>query len=335
MKVSVVICNFNHGKFVGESINSVLRQTLPAHQIIVVDDGSTDDSREIMSEFGSSVQPIFKVNGGQRSAYNAGYEAVRGQLVIFLDADDYLQPEALEEVVRCWRPQYAKLHFFLDIVDEESRPLGSRTPRVLSAGDFGMSARQFGYMHNSAPASGNVYSVEKIRPLFPLPVSDRGDRHGADFFLIYGSALLGSIGKIAASLGRYRVVGANRMEAVFFGNAARSSNEPVRQLAREAEFIDWVQARLQLDLSLDHRMLGASVSKLVIGGLGLAGELRGERLPTLLTELGRLARALAMDRDRAPLDKLAMFAWALIVAILPPSKLRIKVIRAGCNQASR
>jgi hypothetical protein len=72
--------NFNYGRFVGEVIESALAQTHPRCEVIVVDDGSTDDSRSVIERFGSRVVPLFQANGGQGAAMNAGFARSRGEV---------------------------------------------------------------------------------------------------------------------------------------------------------------------------------------------------------------------------------------------------------------
>src|SRR5215207_5228480 len=97
--VSVVVNNYNYERFLREAIDSALEQTYPHTEVVVVDDGSTDGSREVIAGYGEQVIPVLKENGGQASAFNAGFEASGGEVVIFLDADDYLFPHTVERVV--------------------------------------------------------------------------------------------------------------------------------------------------------------------------------------------------------------------------------------------
>ena len=75
--VSILINNYNYGYFLGAAIESALSQTYQNIEIIVVDDGSTDNSREIIAHYGNHIIPILKENGGQASAFNAGFAASR------------------------------------------------------------------------------------------------------------------------------------------------------------------------------------------------------------------------------------------------------------------
>lgn len=97
--VSIVINNYNYGRFVADAIGSALAQTYHDREVIVVDDGSQDDSREVISRFGSRIKRVFKSNGGQSSAFNAGFAESRGDVICFLDSDDVFLPNKVERVV--------------------------------------------------------------------------------------------------------------------------------------------------------------------------------------------------------------------------------------------
>lgn len=97
---SVVIATYNYGRFVARAIDSVLDQTLDDYEIVVVDDGSTDDTQERLCAYAGRITSIRRANGGQASAYNDGIALARGRFVCILDADDELLPDALEVFAR-------------------------------------------------------------------------------------------------------------------------------------------------------------------------------------------------------------------------------------------
>jgi glycosyltransferase involved in cell wall biosynthesis len=98
VKVSVVIPTYNCVQFVTEAIDSVLNQTFKDFEILVVDDGSKDETREVLTEkYGTSIQYLYKENGGVSSARNFGIEKAKGKYIAFLDADDVWMPEKLEK----------------------------------------------------------------------------------------------------------------------------------------------------------------------------------------------------------------------------------------------
>ncbi len=99
-KVSVIIPNYNYGRFLKQSIQSVLDQTMKPHEIIVVDDGSTDNSMEILHSFGHSILAVEQPNAGVAAARNKGAAIASGDFLAFLDADDYWHPKKLETQMR-------------------------------------------------------------------------------------------------------------------------------------------------------------------------------------------------------------------------------------------
>src|SRR4051812_9049768 len=101
-RASIIIDNYNYGAFLSAAIKSALQQEYPECEVIVVDDGSTDDSREIIATYRDRITAVLKENGGQASAFNAGFRASRGDVVIFLDADDMLVPTAVSGAVCCF-----------------------------------------------------------------------------------------------------------------------------------------------------------------------------------------------------------------------------------------
>lgn len=98
--ISVLIDTFNHERFIEEAISSVLAQDFPAshREILVVDDGSTDRTPEILAKFGSQIQVLRKSNGGQASAFNTGIPRCRGEVIAFLDGDDWWAKTKLSRV---------------------------------------------------------------------------------------------------------------------------------------------------------------------------------------------------------------------------------------------
>jgi glycosyltransferase involved in cell wall biosynthesis len=101
--VSILINNHNYGQFVGEAISSALQQTYQNIEVIVVDDGSTDDSCETIAGFGRQIVPVFKEQGGQASAFNVGFAKSCGEIICFLDSDDVFLPEKVATLVEIYR----------------------------------------------------------------------------------------------------------------------------------------------------------------------------------------------------------------------------------------
>jgi glycosyltransferase involved in cell wall biosynthesis len=125
--VSIIINNFNYARFLGQCIESALAQTYSKKEIIVVDDGSTDNSQEIIRSFGSRITPFFNSNGGQYTALNTGFQASQGDWVMFLDSDDFLDPKAIDFAsVFFSKPQISKIQFCMQWVNE----VGHMLPKI-------------------------------------------------------------------------------------------------------------------------------------------------------------------------------------------------------------
>src|SRR5581483_1430569 len=200
-KVSIVINNFNYGKFLGASIDSALNQTYPNLEVIVVDDGSTDESRELVKKYESRAHVILKENGGQVSALNVGWRAATGQMIAFLDSDDSLFPEAIQTVVNAWKSPLVKMQFPLQILGPEGSTDFVMPRARLSEGNVLRRLLETG-RYVSSPTSGNVYNREFLEKIFPIPESEWD--HG-DAYINNSAPFYGAIGAIHRPLGFYRV----------------------------------------------------------------------------------------------------------------------------------
>jgi glycosyltransferase involved in cell wall biosynthesis len=220
LKVSIIINNYNYAEYLASCIESAVTQTYPNTEIIVVDDGSTDNSRAIIESYGSSVVPTFKLNGGQASALNAGYKKSSGDLVIFLDADDILWPSCVSEVIRYWRPNLRKLHFNLAIIDSAGKPLGSLYLKPpLPRGDLSERLITDGTVP-TMPTSGNVFPRAFLDQVMPMP--EVGWEGGADAYLFNLAALSGEVGAIDEPLGGLRLHGGNMSAMVKNGKVNKA-----------------------------------------------------------------------------------------------------------------
>src|SRR5947207_2973758 len=151
--LSIVIDNYNYGQYFAQAIESALAQDYGNLEVVVVDDGSNDNSREVIASYGERVVAVFKKNGGQASAVNAGFAASHGDVLLFLDSDDYLAAQAGASIMRRFRerPELSIVHFRLTIVDESGRPktgvLPARHMRMLSGDIRSVLAASRTYTH--------------------------------------------------------------------------------------------------------------------------------------------------------------------------------------------
>jgi Glycosyltransferases involved in cell wall biogenesis len=205
--ISVIINNYNYAQFVGTAIESALAQTYPHREIIVVDDGSTDESREVIQRYADRVRVIFKENGGQASAFHAGVAASRGEVICFLDADDYWAPHLLERVAARWDDSLAMVEWRMECVDADGQSLGRTLPsRRPPEGDLRpLLLRSISYPWT--PTSGNAFSRRAVEAVFPLDESFW--RISADVPLLMGAPFYGKFAFIDETLSFYRVHGGN------------------------------------------------------------------------------------------------------------------------------
>lgn len=132
--VSVIIPNYNHAAYLGAAIQSVLDQSYRQVEIIVVDDGSTDNSREVVARFGDQVRYIWQTNQGLSAARNSGIRAAKGSYIALLDADDLYETAFLQTLVATLAatPTADGIYCGYQFVDEQNRLLPQREARLIS-----------------------------------------------------------------------------------------------------------------------------------------------------------------------------------------------------------
>ena len=133
MRVSIVITNYNFGQFLPDAIQSALDVRWPDKEVIVCDDGSTDNSRAVIESFSDQITAIYKANGGQPSAANAAFASITGDVVFFLDSDDLLLPQAAEVVMHVWDKETAKVQFPMIVIDQDGVSNGKVWPDFRTA----------------------------------------------------------------------------------------------------------------------------------------------------------------------------------------------------------
>jgi glycosyltransferase involved in cell wall biosynthesis len=328
--VSIVICNHNHGDYLDRAVSSALGQTHPC-EVIVVDDGSTDSSREKLVKWRDRVQVVLQDNGGQRSAYNAGFERCSGDVVIFLDSDDYLRPDAAACVAQAFEAGVVKVHFRMTLVDERDRALGVLIPTILASGDQLAGLISRGTLYGSAPGTGNAYRSSVLRALFPLPVNP-DDRFAADFFTIYGCIAFGGIVAIQRPLAAYRV-SPETLVGLVFGNAVQQANDRELFKVRSREFRAWLAERTGGTVITPEELVDFSRAKsLFASTIFTRPYVEGVRAGC--AELPKLLHAVWANDSFSFLSKGFLSTWAIVV-LLSPRAFGLPLARYVSNPASR
>jgi glycosyltransferase involved in cell wall biosynthesis len=173
--VSIIIDNYNYQNYVSAAIESALSQTYPHCEIIVVDDGSSDGSQDVVRSFGDRIKPVFKRNGGQASAFNAGFAASTGEIVCFLDSDDLFLPTKVSRVVEILNNGSRQWCFHhLKWVDQALTPVEMPT-NGFSTGDYDLRGEMTrGESSLTPPAtSGLSFTRELLKKIMPIPETVR------------------------------------------------------------------------------------------------------------------------------------------------------------------
>ncbi len=227
MNASIVVNNYNYGRFLRDAIDSALSQDHAETEVIVVDDGSGDESREIIRSYGREITPVLKENGGQGSAFNAGFAASRGDMVIYLDADDRLRPTAIAQAAeRLAGGDAAKAHWPLAVMDAGGELTGETIPKEpLPSGDLRSVVAERGpFSAVGPPTSGNAWTRRFLDHVLPMP--EARYRILADCYLLDLAPLFGLVERIDAPQTDYRVHGDNRFWHSFDAQVWRHAELP-------------------------------------------------------------------------------------------------------------
>lgn len=175
LSVALVVLNHNYARFLADAIDSALAQSVPYEQVLVVDDGSTDDSRQVLERYRGRVELLFKDNGGQLSAARAALTHVRCTYVHYLDADDYLVPQARALIGQHMHGEPVKLQFRMRCVNQ-GNSLQSVIPAYPRTYDNAAMLRDHRLLGMSIcpPTSANVFRSDILRAL-PLQRLDPWD----------------------------------------------------------------------------------------------------------------------------------------------------------------
>ena len=206
---SVLIVNHNYGGYLADAIDSALGQTWPHVQVVVVDDGSTDESALMMQTYGDAIQTVYKENGGQASGVNAGFPLLTAETVIFLDSDDMLEPDAIEKTIGCFaEPDVVKVAWPFTIIDRNGNPTGEIKFRRLASGDYRKRACEIGpASHHTSSHSGNIWRKSFLDQI--MPVDEVEFRNVVDSYFFTMAPFFGSFRAMDEPLTRYRIHGSN------------------------------------------------------------------------------------------------------------------------------
>lgn len=243
--ITALIDSYNYARFIGNAIESVLAQDFPVEQleVLVVDDGSTDDTRGVVAQFGDRVRYLYKRNGGQASALNLGFQEARGKYVALLDADDVWLPGKLRRVVETFdaRPAAGMVyHAFVEVSPQRGRVEQTDMPAV--SGDV-LDSAQNRLTYRGQATSGTAFRRDALDRLLPIPESLRII---ADGYLVLLIPFVAEVAAVGEALAEYRLHGANLFSFDSDGSEKLSRKLHCQRILI-AEMKAWLERRGRLD----------------------------------------------------------------------------------------
>jgi glycosyltransferase involved in cell wall biosynthesis len=312
--VSIIVNNYNYARFLPRSVGSALAQTYPKLEVVVVDDASIDGSQDLIRAFGQRVTSVLKaINAGHGAAFNSGFAVSRGEIVLFLDADDHLYPRAVESIVREFAPGVAKVQYRLDLVDAAGRIVdsfpapevrfddGNVVPLLLSTGRY-----------VGTVTSGNAFSRHALNAILPMP--EGRFRQGGDGYVGTLAPLFGTVRSIEERLGAYVLHGANHSD--FAKKLQQRLHWRLEHDAARYEALHAKAAKLGLRAHADPGLRDAFHLENRIASLCL--DPANHPMPTDSRLALALRGAWATCRLRLPVRRRAVLAaWFLCAGMLP------------------
>jgi len=312
--VSVLIDTYNHERFIEEAVASVLAQDFPAaeREILVVDDGSTDRTPEILSKFASEIRVLRKPNGGQASAFNHGIPQCRGEIIAFLDGDDWWAPAKLSAVANAFS-SHAAVGLVGHSVTEVLASGARRNELVRDSPQFRIDsaagARIFRLRKSFLGTSRMAFRADLLRRIGPVPESLVIE---ADEFLFTLGALFSEVLLLREPLTFYRLHGQNLYQISDRNLSAFRRKHAVILALADALRRRFADERVPADIC--HVIVDAVQTEADLVRLSL-GE--GSPLDTFRTEI----RSYDLSHGHAsPLRRLLKYVSLLPALFLPPQR---------------
>lgn len=304
--LSVVVSSYNYGRYLREAIDSALSLRCDHLQVIVVDDGSTDDSIDIIKSYGSRIETLFQKNQGQVASCAAGLKLCHYDIVIFLDSDDRLEPCAAEEIMAHWTPETVKMQYVLQAIDDNGALVNTIFPKYPHGLTPATIKRELlrASVYPATTTSGTAFSRTFLMDVMPIPAS-----YGChiDDALNAISPLYGDVQTLRKVLGQYRVHDRNvtahsELTVERFESYAHEYRERARYLADNCERlgVDLPDNIIDNDLAYREALLAIAVLK------------PDRRLPLLLPTL-RASFNSILD----PGQRTTHALWAIVLALAP------------------
>lgn len=317
--IDVIVNCHNYGRFLTEAVDSARRQEGVAVHVIVVDDGSTDETPRVVAALGDEVTAVRTENRGQAAALNTGFALSTAPLVMFLDADDALLPGALARAVveLTATPGAAKAQWAMALAGADLTPSGVVVPAAhvpMPSGDVRDAQRRYGFDLSWAATSGNLFPRATLKALLPIP--ERQFPIGADWYLQHLSPLLGPVVSLREPGTLRRVHGANAYEQ------SADAAIDLRHIRRSIVWTERTTAAMRA-FSADRGDTAYKGPRAVSSAADRAISVRLDRHRHPIGGDGRLRvlrdglQAAAGRDDCAPLMRLAFAGWFCAMTVVP------------------
>jgi glycosyltransferase involved in cell wall biosynthesis len=318
MKLSVIIANYNYRDFVGAAIESALAVDWHDKEVIVIDDASTDDSRAVIDTFQGQVAAHFRPKSYQLGAHIFGFGQSTGEIIIFLDADDLVEPDVMLEIAKVWRPGVSKIQYRMNLIDAAGSQLGTAIPQFPPVDDTNKLRQTFlrTMTYVTPPGSGNAYSRDFVRNAFAMAPATIPQ---SDAVLLTLSPMMGDVLTIRKPLARYRIHDTNAM--AFRSLDAAKLRSHLQQDVELAGLFSTAAQRLKLAVTADP--LSRSFNHLQYRLASRLVEPSGHPFPedTVTGIAYRLACAAITYSQMRLRDRAILLVW-MIVCTLTPSYYR-------------
>ena len=213
--ISVIIPTYNCGKFLAEGIRSVLDQDYPQKEILVVDDGSTDDTQAILQQFGDTITVFHQKNAGAAVARNTALQRAKGEYIAFLDADDLWLPGKLTAQVSYLEthPQVGLVYANWLVWVDDGTGMYSPAPSLSSPQDsFLIDQAQSGWVYTLLLFDSIIHTITVLvrkTVVQQVGIFDAFLRNGQDYDYWIRTSRITEIHKLSAPFAVYRLHGEN------------------------------------------------------------------------------------------------------------------------------
>ena len=317
--VSVLVANYNYASYVAAAIESIQQQSYAPIEIIVCDDGSTDDSRAVvgsMAKKDSRIRLVEQENAGVAAALNRAYAVSRGEIVCLLDADDFFKPGKLSILVQAMQeaPDAGFVQHAMEVVDDRGQFIKTLPAHGLfESGWIAERVIARGGRWRNMPASALSFRRKIADLLFPFPEEEL--RSMADAYLYMLAPLFTKVAYLPESLSAYRLHGANLTGSLLFD--AKVSRKYVKGIERVHRCITAVGSERKLGIPV----LDANLHLNYLEHAYMQRLFEGEKRRILWPMYRRLARMIRND-DLYPFTRKIKGQLLLGTALLMPKGWR-------------